>query len=88
MVPYESSPHFLSRKRGDLYLKRHLFENSPFNIVMAPKFVSALVLVYKSERTKMSKEQLITPEDLDVIQEGYSISASIILSAPALHETS
>ncbi|KAL5992819.1 hypothetical protein ACLOJK_013738 [Asimina triloba] len=87
-VPSESSPHFLSRKRGGSYLKRCLFGNSPFIIVMAPKFGSVLLLVYKSEQTEMLEEQLIIPKDLDVIWEGYGIPVNIILSAPTLHETS
>ncbi|KAL5975420.1 hypothetical protein ACLOJK_019742 [Asimina triloba] len=33
-------------------------------------------------------KKLITSEDLDVIRKGYYIPASIILSAPAPHETS
>ncbi|KAL6002419.1 hypothetical protein ACLOJK_034351 [Asimina triloba] len=36
----------------------------------------------------MAEEQLIMPEDLDAIREGYGIPASIALSAPALQETS
>ncbi|KAL5986226.1 hypothetical protein ACLOJK_014559 [Asimina triloba] len=37
--------------RGHSYLKRRLFGNSPFIIVMVPKFVNALLLVYKLERS-------------------------------------
>ncbi|KAL5973120.1 hypothetical protein ACLOJK_037146 [Asimina triloba] len=47
----ESSPRFSSRERGGLYLKRHLFGNSPFIIVMAPKFGSVLSFIYKSKRS-------------------------------------
>ncbi|KAL5980856.1 hypothetical protein ACLOJK_028776 [Asimina triloba] len=35
----------------------------------------------------MSEKQLITPKDLNVIRESYSISSSIVLSVPAAHET-
>ncbi|KAL5977730.1 hypothetical protein ACLOJK_039258 [Asimina triloba] len=80
LVPYESSPHIPSRKRGDSYLKQCLFGNSPFIIVMVPKFAVCY--------PKMSEERLITPENFDVIREGYGIPTSIILLAPALCETS
>ncbi|KAL6013641.1 hypothetical protein ACLOJK_004139 [Asimina triloba] len=36
---------------------------------------------------KMSGKELITPEDLNVIREGYDILSNIVLSAPAAHET-
>ncbi|KAL6000558.1 hypothetical protein ACLOJK_024257 [Asimina triloba] len=40
------------------------------------------------KRAKMLEKQLTTFKDLDVIREGYDIPASILLSAPAPHETS
>ncbi|KAL6002359.1 hypothetical protein ACLOJK_034290, partial [Asimina triloba] len=57
-------------------------------IVVAPKFGRVLSLVYKSERAKMLEKQLITSKDLGMIWVGYGIPASIVLSAPAPHETS
>ncbi|KAL6003030.1 hypothetical protein ACLOJK_023252 [Asimina triloba] len=36
---------------------------------------------------RMSGKKLITPEDLNMIRDGYNIPSSIVLSAPAAHET-
>ncbi|KAL6000238.1 hypothetical protein ACLOJK_023933 [Asimina triloba] len=92
-IPYGSSPHFLNRKRGGLYLKRPLFGNSPFKIVMELEGGCAPPLVYKSgggallflsSIVGMAEGQLIMSKDLD----GYRIPANIILSTLASHETS
>ncbi|KAL5998209.1 hypothetical protein ACLOJK_009147 [Asimina triloba] len=76
-VPYESSPRSPNRKRGSSYLKWLLVRNSA-SIIMEPNLSSIV---------EMAEEQPIMPKDLDVIREGYSIPDSIVLSAPALHET-
>ncbi|KAL6002773.1 hypothetical protein ACLOJK_022993 [Asimina triloba] len=78
-VPYELSPHFLRPQRGNAYLRRRLFENSPLHY--------RCDYGVRSGTVRMSGKQLITPEDLNVIREGNSIPSNIVLSAPAAHET-
>ncbi|KAL5973113.1 hypothetical protein ACLOJK_037139, partial [Asimina triloba] len=50
-VPYESPPHFSSRKRGNPYSKRHLFGNFPSIITSKLKVGHALSTIYKLEES-------------------------------------
>ncbi|KAL5993867.1 hypothetical protein ACLOJK_038224 [Asimina triloba] len=77
--------------RGGAYLRRCLFENSPF--FGNPLFIIYVITgcdhgVYKVRKDhRMLEKPLITLKDLNVIQEGYNISSNIVLFAPVAHET-
>ncbi|KAL5986241.1 hypothetical protein ACLOJK_014574 [Asimina triloba] len=65
-VPYGSSPHFLSQKRGDPYSKWRPFRDSPSIIVSEPKVGMHCQRFYRFLRyLPVAEEQLVMFEDLD-----------------------
>ncbi|KAL6000816.1 hypothetical protein ACLOJK_006542 [Asimina triloba] len=67
-----------SEGRGGAYLRQRLFGNSPLHYRCGYEVRSWI---------RMSGKQLITPKDLNVIWEDYSIPSNIVLLAPTAHET-